>query len=53
MYELYTGVTYRFTEIDEGDDYIDHGYVWESNFPFESDYPHDMGNAYVIWHKVH
>ncbi|MFT5482878.1 MAG: hypothetical protein ACI9GW_001533 [Halieaceae bacterium] len=52
VFDLYPGVTcglYRYN----GDDYIDCATLYRNNFPFEFDYRHDMGNAYVIWHKIH
>lgn len=38
---------------DYGDDYVEHGYVWKSNFKYEYDYVQDVGNARFIWHKIH
>ena len=52
VFSLYRGVTcslYRRAD----DDYVDSGTIYRNNFNFEFDYRHDMGNAYVFWHKVH
>ncbi len=52
VYELYPGKTCSL-QIPDGNDYVDHGYVWENGFNFNYDLKHDMGNAYVYWHKIH
>jgi hypothetical protein len=46
------GVTIEICRWSE-DDYIDHDVVCRSNFGFETDYRHDIGNAYVFEHKFH
>jgi hypothetical protein len=52
VYTLYPGVTCSFSRYS-GDDYVDGTSMYKSNMPFEYDYKHDLGNAYVIWHKLH
>ncbi len=52
VFSLYSGVTCELSRRAD-DDYIDSGTIYKSNFNFEADYRHDMGNAYVYWHKVH
>lgn len=52
VFDLYPGVSCSLSRY-RGDDYIDSATLYRDNFPFEYDYRHDMGNAYVIWHKIH
>lgn len=37
---------------DEGDDYVEHGYVWKNNFTYQYDYVQDVGGARFMWHKI-
>lgn len=50
---LYPGVTCSWFPFYSGDDYVDSAYMYRHNFNFNYDYNHDMGNAYIKWHKVH
>lgn len=53
VFDLYSGVSCEFNSIYSEDDYIDHSVMYRNNFNFEFDHNHDMGNAFVKWHKVH
>lgn len=52
VFFLYPSISCSF-RYDSGDDYVDHGWMYRNNFGFERDYKQDMGNAYVLWHKIH
>ena len=52
LYTIYSNVTCQINRWS-ADDYIDHGTTYRNNFDYAADYKHDMGNAYIYWHKVH
>ena len=50
-FQLYPGISCYWYR-GSGDDYVDHGATYMTNFSYNRDYSQDLGNAYVRWHKV-